>query len=378
MRSAPRLRAARQKPAPAPGPAPWAVEAAELPIAFAQVREDATLDQWVAERLPRDAKVLMVASGGCTAAALAVMPRVGRLHLIDPNPAQIALALLKLRLLATTGLTERLSILGHAPMSAPARRSRLRSAMRALNLQADALGPLDRVAKTGPDHAGRYECLFAKLREALAPAEHELTALLQLRDPAEQKRRADSATALGRTLDAAFDSVMALPNLVALFGEGATRNRVEPFSRHFARRTRQVLATLPAANNPYLWQILRGHFPARVQYPWLRWASPARLPEVSWTVTTMAEALPDYSGAFDFIHLSNILDWLTPEEARATLELAWKALRPRGWTLIRQLNSSLEIQKLGGRFKWQPGSARRLHERDRSFFYRGLHLGRKA
>jgi len=153
---------------------------------------------------------------------------------------------------------------------------------------------------------------------------------------------------------------------------------VEPFSRHFARRTRHVLATLPAANNPYLWQILRGHFPAHVPYPWLSLASPARLPEVSWTVTTMAEALPGYSDEFDFIHLSNILDWLTPDEARATLELAWKALRPRGWTLIRQLNSSLEIQKLGGRFEWQSGAARRLHGRDRSFFYRRLHLGRKS
>ena len=91
----------------------------------------------------------------------------------------------------------------------------------------------------------------------------------------------------------------------------------------------------------------------------------------------MADALQRFSEAFDFIHLSNIMDWLAPDEARATLDLAWKALRPGGWTLIRQLNSSLDIQTLGGRFEWQDRSARALHNHDRSFFYRRLHLARK-
>ena len=91
----------------------------------------------------------------------------------------------------------------------------------------------------------------------------------------------------------------------------------------------------------------------------------------------MAELLTQYNGTVDFVHLSNILDWLTPEDARSTLDLVWQALQPGGWTLIRQLNSSLDIRSLGGRFEWQDKSADALHNRDRSFFYRGLHLGRK-
>ena len=358
-------------------PARWVLETAQRPVAFAQVREDAILDQWVVEHLDRGSEILMVASGGCTAAALAAMPKVSRVHLIDPNPAQIALSRLKLRLLATAGATERLSILGHAPMSVGARRLRLTTELQALNLPADALGPIDLMAKVGPDHVGRYEVLFSKLREALSDAQDELVTLLELHDPAEQSRRADPATHLGRTLDGAFDSVMALPNLLALFGEAATRNCCEPFSRHFARRTRHVLATLPAADNPYLWQMLQGRFPKEIVYPWLNAASPSRMPEVEWTVASMADALPSFSEAFDFIHLSNILDWLAPDEVRATLELAWKALRPGGWTLIRQLNSSLDIQALGGRFDWQDRPASALHNRDRSFFYRKLLVGRK-
>jgi len=359
-------------------PAPWVSEIARRPIAFAQVREDAALDQWVVEQLDGGIEVLMVASGGCSVAALALLPNVSRLHLIDLNPAQIALCRLKLQLLATVGRAERLAVLGHSPMPMAERRRRLMAELEALDIPAEALGPIDILAEKGPDQSGRYEVLFAKLREALSGVADELTALLQLRDPAEQSRRAEPGTHLGRTLDAAFDSVMALPNLVGLFGEAATRNRCEPFSRHFARRTRQALATLPAADNPYLWQMLKGQFPPGVVYPWLSSAPPTSMPEVLWTITGMAEALQGRTDAFDFIHLSNILDWLTPEEAGSILKLTWKALRPGGWTFIRQLNSSLDIRVLGARFEWQAGTSAVLHARDRSFFYRGLHLGRKT
>ncbi len=123
--------------------------------------------------------------------------------------------------------------------------------------------------------------------------------------------------------------------------------------------------------------MLQGRFPNGIVYPWLNADAPARMPEVVWTVTSMAEALQNLPEAFDFVHLSNILDWLAPEEAWSTLDLTWKALRPGGCTLIRQLNSSLDIRALGERFEWENGSTQGLHSRDRSFFYRALHLGRK-
>jgi S-adenosylmethionine-diacylglycerol 3-amino-3-carboxypropyl transferase len=361
----------------AAAPASWVVEAARRPVAFAQVREDAALDQWVVDQLEDGAEVLMVASGGCTAAALAATSKLSRLHLIDPNPAQLALARLKLRLLATAAPAERLTMLGHGAMAVAERKRRLEAELKALQLSANALGPLGLVAAVGPDQCGRYEALFAKLREAFSDVAAEITALLQLRNPPEQARRADPGTTLGAALDSAFDSVMALSNLVELFGEGATRNRCQPFARHFAGRTRHALASLPAADNPYLWQMLAGRFPEKVTYPWLHAPSPTRLPELAWTVSDMADALDGQTESFDFIHLSNILDWLTPAEAESLLERTWTALRPGGWTLIRQLNSTLNVAAVGGGFAWDDGPAAELLNRDRSFFYRQLHLGRK-
>src|SRR5213078_2896892 len=84
-----------------PQDADWLEEAAALPVAFALVREDPLLDLDVLARAGPTARVLLVASGGCTAAALAAAPNVARLHLVDPNPAQLALCRLKLRLLQT-------------------------------------------------------------------------------------------------------------------------------------------------------------------------------------------------------------------------------------------------------------------------------------
>jgi S-adenosylmethionine-diacylglycerol 3-amino-3-carboxypropyl transferase len=244
-------------------------------------------------------------------------------------------------------------------------------------VSAEAIGPARVWAAEGPDHAGRYERVFVRLRQELAPHTTALVQLLSLRDPAEQARRVAATTPLGQALDEAFERAMDLPILIHLFGEGATRNRVESFASHFARRTRHVLATLAAANNPYLWQVLAGRYPPGAEAPWLAVPSPGRLPHITWNTTVMAEALRRSPGGYDFVHLSNILDWLSPDEARATLDVAHAALRPGGWTLIRQLNSTLDIPSCGKGFSWETDTARALHAGDRSYFYRALHLGKK-
>jgi S-adenosylmethionine-diacylglycerol 3-amino-3-carboxypropyl transferase len=320
----------------------------------------------------------MVASGGCSAAALAASAHVGRLHLVDPNPAQLALTRLKLHLLYTCDTYERMRLLGHAPMPVPQRAAALEEHLNVLNLSPDILGSPIRVASLGPDHAGRYEWLFRRLREALDEWYEELLVVLQMSDVVEQSRRVAPNTGLGRAMDEAFEAVMRLDTLVQLFGEAATANRVEPFATHFARRTRHILATMPAATNPYLWQMWTGQFPDEVVSPWLTAGRPLHLPAVTWSTTLMNVALREVpEGEFDIVHLSNILDWLNPDDAQATLELAHRALAPGGCVILRQLNSTLDVRSVGPWFLWDD-DAEALHARDRSFFYRALHLGRKA
>src|SRR5436190_2186981 len=94
----------------------WLDDASHMPIAFALVREDPELDRLVVQQKPEARRILMVASGGCTAAYLACLPRIEQIHLVDPNPAQLALARLKLHLLQTAKPEERKAILGHASL----------------------------------------------------------------------------------------------------------------------------------------------------------------------------------------------------------------------------------------------------------------------
>jgi S-adenosylmethionine-diacylglycerol 3-amino-3-carboxypropyl transferase len=363
----------------------WVDRACRLPVAFAQVREDALQDLWLAERQHRAGQgqgrgllsVLLTASGGCTAAALAASGRVEVLHLVDANPAQLALARLKLHLLQNSGTAHRLRLLGHAPMPVTHRAAQLREMLAVLGLGPDVLGPPGEVAERGPDYCGRYERLFAALREDLAEWRDEVKGLLDLRDPVEQARRAAPESRLGAALDRAFDAAFDLDTLGALFGQGATANRLEPFARHFAHRTRHVLGAMPAASNPYLWQLLEGRYPPGCMAPWLSATSGSALPAVTWAHGDMDAALAQAPpGEFDMVHLSNILDWLSPDQARITLEQAFRVLRPGGIVVVRQLNSALDVRACGGSFSWDP-VADQLHARDRSFFYRALHIGVK-
>lgn len=356
---------------------PWVAEAQELPLAFAQVREDPRIDRHVVERAGAACRVCVVASGGCTAAVLATLPNAAAIHLVDANPAQLALTRLKLRLLQTEPPAFRLALISNGPMTFLDRADRLTDELHALGLSEHALGELGDVAVLSPDFAGRYEECFAALRAELGDKRQELRAVLALSDTAEQSRRAAPDTALGRRLDEALDSAMSLPNLVALFGEGATRNPVEPFARHFARRIRHCFATLPAATNPFLWSMLAGCYPSGHPADWFTLPAPARMPEITWQHALMADALREHSAAFDVVHLSNILDWLSPDEATATLDVAARALRSGGQVVIRQLNSTLDIPASGPMFEWDAAAAAELHAGDRSFFYRALHLGRK-
>ncbi len=354
----------------------WVEPTASLPLAFAQVREDATIDLGLLQRLNRPARVAMVASGGETAALLSTMP-LQRLHLVDMNPAQLAITRLKLRLLADCDPAQRQRLLGHAPMPASERSAELLRHLQTLNLPPDALGPIDWVGRFGPDHCGRYEWLFARFRQLLADREGEIRQLMLLRQPHRQSQLVAGGTDLGDRIESAWEQTMELSRLVKIFGPDATANRIQPFAQHFIDQTRWVLGKMPAADNPFLHQIFLGEFIGPL-WPWLTEPSPASLPETVCTLSRMNDLLAgEDDQSYDLIHLSNILDWISPSEALAVLRSAFRCLSPGGLVVIRQLNSQLDITAFPAGFRWDRELAHHLHESDRSFFYRSLNIGWK-
>lgn len=349
------------------GPDDWALRASSLPLAFAQVREDPRLDLELARRVPAGGTVVMIASGGETAACLGRLPL--RLVAVDMNPAQLALARLKWRL-AGGPADGASALLGHLPMRASERRRGMKDLLDPLGLDEDIFGPPEWIAERGVDHGGRYEVCFAELRARLEPWRGELGAMLDSEQPL-----LDFG---GAWLDGAFAEVMSLANLVCLFGQEATQNPRRSFSDHFAARTREVIGRMPPRTNPFLWQILAGCFPPGCRYDWLEDDRPV-IAEVEWRQGKMDAVLDSMAAeSADLVHLSNILDWLSPGEAVATLSSARRVLKPGGRVILRQLNSTLEIENLDAGIVWDVERGKAMEARDRSYFYPRIHVGSRA
>ena len=270
-----------------------------------------------------------------------------------------------------------MALLGHAEMDSPERRGSLEGILSGLGLSRAVFGPMDEVAQLGPDHSGRYEILFAELRRELLPHVETIARILQTHDPSEVRLLAGSGSVLGEVLDGALAHVMSDANLVCLFGHEAMQNPRQPFHRHFAQRLRHAFATLPAAGSPFLWQLLKGRFAPATCYDWLDGnGAPIGIPEFCHGRMHRVLAGMD-AESVDMVHLSNILDWLSAEEAIECLGNAARVLRSGGCVIVRQLNSTLDIPSLPCGLQWDAEWGRELHGQDRSFFYVAIHIGRK-
>ena len=182
----------------------------------------------------------------------------------------------------------------------------------------------------------------------------------------------------GAWLDEAFAEVMSLENLVCLFGKEATQNPRRSFSDHFTARTRETIGRIPPRTNPFLWQILAGFFPPGCRYDWLEDDRPV-IAEVEWPQGKMDAVLDSMAAeSAELVHLSNILDWLSPGEVEATLQSARRVLKPGGQVILRQLNSTLEIVGLDAGIAWDEELGKALEDRDRSYFYPRIHVGSRA
>ena len=360
----------------------WIEEAAELPVAFAQVREDPLLDLEAVAAVGNSARVVMVASGGCTAAFLAGTGTIAELVLVDPNPAQLALTRLKLHLLSHAWREERALLLGHrSERGTGTRGPRLAAAAEAAGVSLDELGPRSMITGAGPDEAGRYEQVFSQFRTEMR-SRGQGAAVLSLfgMTDLEEQRAAVRAPAFAAALRDACDATFDQDILAKLFGAAATSHTRMPFAEHFRERFHTGLSSVRAMDNPWMRSLLLGASAAAGEPPpWIAMPLTALLPEIETKVAPMQDVLTNLRpSSVDVVQLSNILDWLEPAEACNTLELAARALRRNGVVIVRQLNSTLDIAALGGNISWDAAGGARLHARDRSFFYRAIHAGRKT
>lgn len=355
----------------------WLDSALQLPVRFAQVREDPLLDLEIVQRARPNCRVLIIASGGCTVCALNTLEHINEMVVVDPNPAQIELARLKLLLQRDATAPERISLLGHEPMSPEERWAKLAGLASENDIDLQDLGPDRFVARYGLDFIGRYEMVFGEVSRRLAMNHDDIVNLLLQNDPEKRRCMLENMVDFFNRIREVLHDVMELSNLIELFGEEATRNRQQDFSDHFFQRIKWALHQLPTQSNHFLWQVLLSRSPPHHSVPWLSMSLPTQASDIEFHHCSIEDYLVECEQTFDYIHLSNVLDWLTNEQARSLLASTWKRLGRGGYALIRQLNSNLNIPSLSDQFEWLTQDANNMLARDRSFFYRDLHLARK-
>jgi S-adenosylmethionine-diacylglycerol 3-amino-3-carboxypropyl transferase len=326
-------------------------------LQFAVVREDArtvlALLEASGARRP-----LLVASGGCTLLAVLVHAPHVRPLALDPNPAQLEHARRKAAELERALSTRNFTRLG--------------------------------VGAAGPDslaECGNFEALFRLWRHVVDDFVVARQVRERLFDDAASLARGTQELLASRWWKTAFEIVFADAPLETMFGPAATQHAVRgSYPGWFQRAFERGLARADALDNPFLHHLLLGHYLERPS----AWPDFLAGGAAHTTRATLGPLGPlelvqatfqDHGdlAAHDFIDLSNVLDWMAPDEVDALLARCAQELRPGAMLVWRQLNNDRDLEaRTRGAFAFDHTLAARLFAADRSLFYSSLHVGRRT
>jgi S-adenosylmethionine-diacylglycerol 3-amino-3-carboxypropyl transferase len=349
-------------------------------IRYAQVWEDADVLLSALDVQPTDV-VLSIASAGDNALAL-LGAGAERVIALDLNPAQ--LACLELRVAAYRELShaELLELIGSRPASAAHRLALYRRCRDKLSPAARSFWEVHpQEIGNGIGSAGKFENYFRLFRTYVLPLVHRrktIEALLRGGSVEERRKfyQEHWNTARWRLLFGIFFSRF----MMARFGrdpaffkyvEGSVADRIFGRAEH-------ALTVLNPAENSYLHWILTGTHGSAL--PWALRAENfekirRRLDRLEWHEQTLEAYLERAPAKIDKFNLSDIFEYMSPENTAALLERLANASRPGGrlayWNMLAPRSRP---ESLADRLLPRPDIARPLFEQDRAFFYSALRV----
>jgi S-adenosylmethionine-diacylglycerol 3-amino-3-carboxypropyl transferase len=323
--------------------------------------------------------LLVIASAGCNVLnLLRLAPR--RIVAIDVNPAQTALVQLKLAALSVLDHDEFRRLIGAADGDD---RLALYERVRPLLDQA-ARGWWDANTATleaGAEGQGRLERFFADFRRThvSGAAREAAERLLDARDPAEQHARA--AELFTPEFEAGF---LAHFTRESLGGRGRDPSLFrfvgdDDVPGWFLGRLFWACTALPAATNHYLARFLLGAPRADVVPPYQLRTNYERLRALAPRVEVVTERLDEYLGSAsagrpDGAGLSDVFEYLSPDDAGSLFAALGRTLRPGGrlayWNLLVPRQSAGEVARL----RHLGPLSHALWKQDRAWFYRSFNV----
>jgi S-adenosylmethionine-diacylglycerol 3-amino-3-carboxypropyl transferase len=349
-------------------------------LAFSQVREDWWIEWQVLDRLAiaqpsRPLRVLLVASGGCTALSLLGHPAIGQIDAIDANPAAIHLVELRKQALLLLSSEEINCLVGSGDRSRQDQRLGLYDRVRSY-LPTDSQVFWDQrrdQISAGVNQAGRFEQLFRKLATRFAEA-----GLSPLEDP-------DAAIASPQW-QPIFDAVFERQKLVDMFGAAAVNYSMDrSFGEHFGAVFAQAMQRFEPMENYFLTQIWADRYIAHFDGGPLYLEASAQAimrPRLSQLQLHTGEfmqelaKLTQLTQTYDLIQFSNLSDWMPIPALNAMLQNIQARLAPGGATIGRRLNGDHNLADvMAAHFKVDRPFSQQLQTDDRSFFYSEVVVG---
>lgn len=313
------------------------------PIQFAVVRED-PLVEWKLINTKNIHNCLLVGSGGCSALSLAALSKAAaydlQIDVFDINPEQLKLLQKK----------------SDATLSRP---DDLKTMMNiGVNCQ------------DGLNQCGNFERLFDGLRKFIwafvAPERH-------WRDFFDRKVALNhEAIFENKYWPVAFELFFHDSLLNTMFGPAATQYaEAGSYPPYFRQVIETGLLKQGSQDNYFLHHILLGHYLDRPECL----PSYLGLPGTGFTGSTFLGPIDEISDLrrYGLIQLSNLFDWMSPEETKATWEYLGNKLQPGTAVLVRQLNNKRDLSVFWHKqFSLDEELSHELRSLDRSLFYENI------
>ncbi len=349
-------------------------------IAFSQVREDPRIELRVIQELAkhqRPLRILLVASGGCTALSLLTSPAIAKIEAIDLNPAQLHLVELRRQALLHLSLAEQLRLIGADQAASDRDRLSIYAHLHAYLPQPTQAFWDTRQEQIafGVNRVGRFEQLFRELAAkfaqlGIAPLKEPLTAIQHPQ---------------WRNL---FEEVFERERLVQTFGEAAVNYSMDrSFGKHFADVFAQALQRFNPHENYFVTQVWSDRYTNNLAGEGL----PLYLQDSAQKDIRAlgVERLQLHQGAFvdrlqqlaevekfDLIQFSNISDWMPLSDLHQMLTDAIACLKLGGAIIGRRLNGDHHLAAvMAEHIAVDHHLSQELLAGDRSFFYREVVVG---
>lgn len=319
------------------------METKKNPIMFAQVREDPLVELAVLDKIDKQARILIVGSGGCTLFSL-LGPKIGEIDVVDMNPGQIHLIQLKLELMKHFSSSYLLEL-----FEGTKDENFVENVYQLIrdNLNVECANFWDQnldLFKMGLTQCGVFEELFRELVQS--------------------------------GFD--FEQVFSTDHLIELFGPDAVLNSNKClFSEHFRQVWNRYQQDNFVEGNYFHHQIAYDSYP-NIRLPiYFRNLAPIRgnINKVGFYNSSFIELLDSSDEEnYDLINSSNLTDWMDPIGLDVFIKKLYTRVKKGGYVVMRRLNGDYSLEL---RVAKVFNIIKQGIPEDRSYFYSEVVVGQK-